>query len=269
MNRIDLTFERLRKEGKKAYIPYVTAGDPDMAVSEKIIRSLALSGADIIEIGIPFSDPIADGPTIQRAVTRSLSGGCTVKKVMFMARRLRKSILAPFVFMTYYNIIFNHGVEKFVKDSIANGVDGVIVPDLPLEESKELADISRKAGFSLVALAAPTTSPERFKKISSMAGGFIYYVSLTGVTGAKAAEAAEIGRKVRGLKKVTDKPVCVGFGVSGPALAREIAASADGVIVGSALIKLIEKDPDNKGRMPREIEMFSRSIAEAVHSVRK
>jgi len=207
MNRIDATFKNLKKEKKKAFVPYITAGDPDMAATEKIVSALAKAGADIIELGIPFSDPLADGPTIQRAVERSLKSGCKVKRVFSLVKKIRKKTQVPLVFMTYYNILFNYGLSRFIKDAKCAGADGVIVPDLPMEESGELKSIADKAGFHLILLAAPTTPPGRFKKIASLSKGFVYYVSLTGVTGARAKLSGILKKDVRRMRKLTKKPV--------------------------------------------------------------
>jgi len=267
MNRIDLSFQRLKKEGKKAFIPYITAGDPGIETTKKFVRVLAGAGADIIELGIPFSDPLADGPTIQRAVERSLSAGATTRGIFRMVRDLRKDVDVPLVFMTYYNIVFNYGIEKFIADSKKSGADGIIVPDLPMEESHELTDIADKHDFSVILLAAPTTPVDRFGKIARCSRSFIYYVSITGVTGARKALSDKLYGHIRHLKRVTDKPICVGFGVSTPGQAREVARAADGVIVGSAIINVLEKSLKNKKKMVRDVEAFGRSIARAVHSV--
>ena len=267
MNRIDKTFKRLKKEKKKAFITYIAAGDPDMRTTEKIALSLAKAGADLIELGIPFSDPLADGPTIQRASQRALEAGCTVKKVMSLVKKLRKNIDLPLVFMTYYNIVFNYGIERFIKDAGACGADGLIVPDLPMEESAELTEVADKEDFSVILLAAPTTPRERFKRIAGRSRGFIYYVSVTGVTGARKELSKQLRSDVGKMKKLTSKPLCVGFGISGPAQARAVAAAADGVIVGSALVKVIEKNLGNKRKMIAEAKKFAGSIARAVHGV--
>ena len=265
MNRIEKTFKELKKEKKKAFIPYVTVGDPDMKTSEEIIQVLAASGADVIELGIPFSDPLADGPTIQEAIQRSLKAGCSVKKTMAMVKRLRKKMDTPFVFMTYYNIVFNYGVSRFIRDSIAVGADGIIVPDLPMEEADELIKISRKEGFSLIMLTAPTTPPARFRKIAACSRGFIYHVSLTGVTGTRKKFAGRLKEEVRKLSKLTTKSVCVGFGISNLHQAKDIAAASDGVIVGSAIIKVIERNLKSKSRIVKEVSAFASSLAKAVH----
>ena len=268
MNRIDKTFKRLRKEGKRAFVTYIAAGDPDMRTSGRLIRALVKSGADLIEIGIPFSDPLADGPTIQKATQRSLKAGCTVKKVLDMVRDLRREVDTPLVFMTYYNIVFNYGIGRFIKAAKAAGADGIIVPDLPMEESEDLTRIADREDFSVILLAAPTTSPERFRKIAGRSRGFIYYVSLTGVTGTRKKLSAGLKKDIRKLKKLTSKPVCVGFGVSSASQARALAGAADGIIVGSALIKVIEKHLGDPARMVRAVEAFTGSIARAVHGVR-
>jgi len=265
MNRIQKTFKDLKTDGKKAFIPYITAGDPDMDTSKKIVRALAGAGADIIELGIPFSDPLADGPTIQKAVQRSLGAGCSVRKIFRMVKELRREVQVPFVFMTYYNIVFNYGLSRFIRDAKKCGADGIIVPDLPMEESGELTEIADKEDFYVVLLAAPTTPAERFKKISGHSRGFIYYVSLTGVTGARKELSKKLKGDVKKLKKITDKPICVGFGVSSPAQAKDVALASDGVIVGSAIIKVLEKNMSNKKQMVKSVETFARSIARAVH----
>jgi tryptophan synthase alpha chain len=265
MNRIDAKFKELRKTGRKAFIPYITAGDPDIGTTGKIVRALESAGADIIELGIPFSDPMADGPTIQRAIKRSLDNGCTVKKVFDLVRALRKDVKVPIVFMTYYNIVYSRGVERFIRDAKACGADGIIVPDLPMEESSEVSLSGDEYGFDTILLAAPTTPRDRFRKIASRSRGFIYYVSLTGVTGARKALASELKSDVIAMKKITKKPVCVGFGVSDAAQARDIASVADGVIVGSAIIKVIEKDLGKKGAIAKDVERFAASLSRAVH----
>ncbi|MFH1395696.1 MAG: tryptophan synthase subunit alpha [Candidatus Omnitrophota bacterium] len=267
MNRIDETFKKLKAENKAAFIPYITAGDPDINTTKKLSLILAESGADIIELGIPFSDPLADGPTIQKAVERALNAGCSVKKVFNMVKELRSCIQIPLVFMTYYNIVFNYGIEKFVRDAKVSGADGIIVPDLPMEESFAIKTIADKYEFNVIMLTAPTTPIERFKKIANFSKGFIYYVSVTGVTGMRDNLSGNLKTNIKNLKRVTKKPLCVGFGVSDAGQAKDIAAVADGVIVGSAIIKKIEKNLQSKNAMVNEIEIFASNIAKAVHSV--
>ncbi|MBU0682707.1 MAG: tryptophan synthase subunit alpha [Candidatus Omnitrophota bacterium] len=265
MNRIDETFKKLKAENRTAFIPYITAGDPDIASTKKLALILASAGADIIELGIPFSDPLADGPTIQKAVERALKAGCSVKKVFNTVKELRNSIQTPLVFMTYYNIVFNYGIEKFVRDAKASGADGIIVPDLPMEESCELKTIADKYEFDVIMLTAPTTPIERFKKISSFSKGFVYYVSVTGVTGARDNISCNLKNEIKSFRKVTNKPLCVGFGVSSALQAKDVAKTTDGVIVGSAIIKKIEKNIRNKTKMMREVKTFASDIAKAVH----
>ncbi|MEA3489571.1 MAG: tryptophan synthase subunit alpha [Candidatus Omnitrophota bacterium] len=267
MNRINETFKRLKAEGKKAFIPYIAAGDPDMKTSGKIVRVLAAEGADLIELGIPFSDPLADGPTIQMATQRSLAAGCTVRKVLDMVAELRRGMDVPMVFMTYYNIIFNYGVGRFIRDAKRSGADGIIVPDLPMEESEELTEIADKEDFCVILLAAPTTPPDRFRKLSGRSRGFIYYVSVTGVTGIRKKLSERLENDVIKLRKLTSKPICVGFGISDPSQARDIARVSDGIIVGSAIIKVLAGHLGDKKRMVSSVEKFARSIARAVHGV--
>jgi tryptophan synthase alpha chain len=265
MNRIDETFRQLKKEKRKAFIPYITAGDPDIKTTERIVAALAGSGADLIELGIPFSDPLADGPTIQKAVQRSLDAGCTVKKVLNMVKKLRRRIATPFVFMTYYNVILNYGIGRFVEDARSAGVDGVIVPDLPMEESAQLSAAAGKKDFCIVMLTAPTTPPGRFRRIAGCSQGFIYYVSLTGVTGARKKLSDKLKGHVRKLKKLTKKPVCVGFGVSTPRQAKDVGRVADGVIIGSAIVRIIEHNTANKRALLIRVRKFAKSIANAIH----
>jgi tryptophan synthase alpha chain len=264
MNRIDVLFKRLKKERKKALIVYITAGDPSLRVTERLMAELEKCGTDLIELGIPFSDPLADGPTIQKASQRALLKGVDIRSILKTARRARKKAKLPTVFMTYYNPVFRYGLENFVRDSKASGIDGVIVPDLPPEEAKELIDISKKRDFAVIFLAAPTSTKKRLEVIASKSRGFIYYVSLTGTTGARKRLPGDIIKHVSGLKRITKKPVCVGFGVSNASQAGRIARIADGVIVGSAVIKIIEANI-GKSTLYKNVGRFVRGIAEAVH----
>ncbi|NQT22714.1 MAG: tryptophan synthase subunit alpha [Candidatus Omnitrophica bacterium] len=263
MNRIDTKFAELKRKKKKAFIAYITAGDPDLKTTYKIALELAKNGVDLVELGIPFSDPLADGPTIQAASQRALKKGITIRSILRMARSLRKKTEIPFVFMTYYNPIYQYGLKKFVDDSKRSGVDGVIVPDLPPEEAGELLGYSQDNLFSVVFLAAPTSTNERLKTIAKKSGSFIYYVSLTGVTGARKTLSKDINDHVKKIKRMTSKPVCVGFGVSNPRQARLVSSYADGVIIGSALIKVIEKNigrRDIDRRLGRVVRSFARAI---------
>lgn len=265
MNRIDKKFKALKKDGKKAFIAYVTAGDPDLSVTEKIVLALERSGADIIELGVPFSDPIADGPTIQAASHRALSGGVTLKKIFSMMGGLRRSTQIPIAFMTYYNPVLKYGIKKFINDCSLKGVDGVIIPDLPLEEAEPLMRYAREKAISTIFLAAPTSTRKRIGMIVQRSRGFIYYVSLTGVTGARTKLPPEVLSNVRMIKSMTSKPVAVGFGISSAAQACDIAKCADGVIVGSAIVKIIDAGRKNTGSMLSKVSSFSKRIARAVH----
>lgn len=262
MNRIDAKFKDLRAERRKAFIAYITAGDPDLGSTKKLALALEGAGVDILEIGIPFSDPIADGPTIQAASYRSLMRKTTVRKILVMVESLRSETEMPIVFMTYYNPILRYGLEAFFARCRKAGVDGVIVPDLPCEEAAELVKIARSSGVATIFLAAPTSDGRRIRRIAQNSRGFIYYVSLTGVTGARRDLPRDIGSKIKALRAVTGRPIAVGFGVSDAKQARAVARLADGVIVGSAIVKIIEK---RKNIIPR-VSAFARTIAKAVHS---
>ena len=246
INRIDLKFKELRKQSKKAFIPFIIAGDPSLAITKKLIFELDKQGADIIELGVPFSDPIADGPTIQKASERALKSKTTLTMVFNLVRSVRLQMQTPIVFLIYYNLVFHYGLEKFVNSAVHSGVDGVVVPDLPLEESKELCKIAKKNKFSIIRLLAPTSSNDRIKKVSSASSGFIYYVSLTGTTGARKKLPKELGASLKNIKNITKVPICVGFGISTKEQVREVQKTADGVIVGSAIVKIIEKNIGKK-----------------------
>lgn len=263
MSRIDKVFRALTLEGKKAFIPYITAGDPDIRTTGKIVLALERAGADIIELGIPFSDPLADGPVIQQASYRALCKGASLRKAFAMVERLRLKTEIPLVFMTYYNVILKYGVPDFMASCSGAGVDGVIVPDLPYDEARELIALGRKHRISTIFLAAPTSTSDRLLKIAENSRGFIYYVSLTGVTGARRDLPPEVVSNVRMIKSITDKPVAVGFGISNVEQARRIAKVADGVIVGSAIVKIISQGGN---ALPR-VERFARSLAKAIHGV--
>lgn len=265
MNRIDKKFKELKRRGKKAFIAYVTAGDPNLSVTREIVLSLEKSGVDIVELGIPFSDPIADGPTIQAASHRALSGGVTLKKVFSMMGPLRKATQIPIAFMTYYNPVLKYGIKKFIRDCGIKGVDGVIIPDLPFEEAGELIRVSKRSGVASIFLAAPTSTKKRIKDIAKNSMGFIYYVSLTGVTGARKKLSVQAVSNVKIIKSMTKKPVAVGFGISTPDQARSIARMADGVIVGSAIVRIIANNRKNSKALISKMLNFSKSLAKAIH----
>lgn len=263
MNRIDALFSKLKRGRKKAFIVYITAGDPTLGVTAKLIECLEKSGADLVELGIPFSDPLADGPTIQKASQRALSKGANTRSILRMVRSVRKKTELPLVFMTYYNPVARYGIKNFVSDSKKCGVDGVIIPDLPPEEAEELVRAARKKDFATIFLAAPTSTKGRLKKIAEKSTGFIYYVSLTGVTGAREKLPKDIVKNVRLLKKLTKKPVSVGFGISSPEQAKRISRLADGVIVGSAVIKVIEKNAKKKD-LYKKVSRFASALRKEI-----
>ena len=265
MNRIDKSFKILRKQKKKAFIAYITAGDPGLSMTKNIVLALENAGADIIELGIPFSDPLADGPTIQAASHRALLKGATLRKIFSAVSGLRKATDIPIVFMTYYNPVLRYGIRDFVKSCKSSGVDGVIIPDLPYEEALDLIKMSREEDIAVIFLAAPTSTKARIRNIIRSSTGFIYYVSLTGVTGARRSLSGEISSNVRVIKSMTKKPVAVGFGISDIEQARSVAKNADGVIVGSAIVKIIEKYQNNNKALISKVSSFSKSLAKAIH----
>ena len=265
MSRIDKKFKELRRSGKKAFIAYITAGDPDLSATKSIVLALESAGVDIIELGIPFSDPIADGPTIQAASRRALLKGATLKKIFQMTGDLRRSTPIPIAFMTYFNPVLKYGIKEFVKDCKLKEVDGVIIPDLPPEEAKDLIRFARDEDISTIFLAAPTSTRKRIKMITVKSAGFIYYVSLTGVTGARRKLPPEVASNVRTIRSMTRKPVAVGFGISSPGQACSIARIADGVIVGSAIVRIIADNQKNSRALMLKISNFSKKLAKAIH----
>jgi len=236
MNRIAVAFERLRKSGRKGLIGYLTAGDPDMARSERNIRDAISAGLDVMELGVPFSDPTADGPAIQEASCRALAAGMTPRGVIEMVRRLRRDTQVPIVLFGYANPVFVYGYEQFCRDASRAGADGLLVVDMPFEESAELRAHARSNGLCLIPLVAPTTTPQRASLILEGAEGFVYYIMFRGVTGARSGTAADLPANVAALRKCTKLPIAVGFGVSGGAQAAEAAQAADAVVVGSAFV---------------------------------
>ncbi len=263
MNRIEEKFKRLRQEKKKAFIAFITCGDPNLAVTERLALEFACMGVDVLELGVPFSDPLADGPTIQAASARALDNKINLSDVFRLVKKLRKKIEMPIALLTYYNIVYHFGIKDFVKQAKAVGVDGVIVPDLPVEEAKDLIETAKKNKFAAIFLLAPTSDRQRIRRVSSKSGGFIYYVSLTGTTGMRKSLPKELAGQLRRIKRVTSKPVCVGFGVSNPQQARETARLADGVIVGSAIVKVIERNLGRKDLVPKVVK-FVRGLKQAI-----
>lgn len=269
MSRIKNTFNRLRKRNEKALIPYVMAGDPDIATTKRLILALEQAGCDIIELGAPFSDPLADGPTIQKAALRSLRHHTNIKDVLGLVAEIRKDSRIPLIIMTYYNLIFHYGEERFVQDAVAAGLDGIILPDLPPDEAGTLIPAAKKAGLDTIFLLAPTSTDERVKLAVRVSQGFIYYVSLTGVTGANTAlQQSAIEASIGKIKAQTDKPVAVGFGIATPDQAAQVASwGADGVIVGSALVKVIEQHAGSPDLVDRAAA-FVKSLKQGVLTAR-
>jgi tryptophan synthase alpha chain len=265
MNRLERRLDEARSDGRRSLIVYLCAGDPDLQATERLVPALAEAGADVIELGVPFSDPLADGPTIQRAAERALRSGTTLPGILDLVGRLRgKGCEVPLALMGYMNPIVRMGVEPFVARSAEVGVDGFIVPDLPLEEADPLADAAAAKGLSLVLLAAPTTPPDRLRKIGERTRGFLYFVSITGVTGARAALPAELPARLDAVRAASKAPVAVGFGISAPEQAAALAEHADAVVVGSALVAEIDR---SRGKIEGPVALV-RSLAQAVHSIR-
>ena len=261
MTRIDTTFAKLKSEGRKAFVSYIMGGDPDLETSLAVMKGLPGAGVDIIELGVPFTDPMADGPTIQLAGQRALEGGQTLAKTLDMVRRFREGDNeTPIVLMGYYNPIYCRGVEQFLSDAKSAGVDGLIVVDLPPEEDSELCIPAQAAGLNFIRLATPTTDDKRLPKVLQNTSGFVYYVSITGITGAAAAQATEVGPEVARIKAATDLPVIVGFGISTPETAQQIASVADGCVVGSAIVKEIAE-----GKPVDEVLDYVRNLAAGAH----
>lgn len=259
MSRIGKKFAELKDNGGKALIAYIMAGDPSLEDTERLIIELEKAGADLIELGIPFSDPLADGPTIQKAAARALEQGVSLRDVIDLVKRVRKVSQVPIIFMSYYNPVFKYGEEKFVNDAVRAGVDGVIVPDLPPEEAGDLTGLARGKGLDTIFLLAPTSDDDRMKTVCKNSTGFIYYVSLTGVTGAREGVSKDIKGMIRKIKAHTENPVAVGFGISRPEQAKEISSWADGVIVGSAIVKVIEENIGKK-TMAKKVHDFAKTL---------
>ena len=272
--RIERRFADLKKEGRAALVTFLTAGDPDGATSLAILKNLPAAGADVIELGMPFTDPMADGPAIQASSLRALKGGQTLRKTLEIIREFRKGENdTPIVLMGYYNPIYIYGVDKFLVDAKAAGVDGLIVVDLPPEEDKELCLPALKAGLNFIRLATPTTDDKRLPAVLANTSGFVYYVSITGITGTAAPNAARVSDAVARIKRHTSLPVAVGFGVRDAARARAIAEGADGVVVGSALIDALRETLDKDGKATagtvKAVTNLVASLAEGVRSVRR
>jgi len=262
MTRIDTKFADLKARNKKAFVAYVMAGDPDLATSLELVKGLPEAGVDIIELGLPFTDPMADGPTIQRAGQRALEGGMTLAKTLEMVRDFRQSDdSTPIVLMGYYNPIYSRGVDRFLAEAKEAGIDGLIIVDLPPEEDAELCLPAQEAGLNFIRLATPTTDDKRLPRVLQNTSGFVYYVSITGITGAAEAQATDVGPEVARIKSQTDLPVIVGFGITTPERARTIAQVADGAVVGSAIVAQI-----GAGKPVSDVLNFVRDLANGAHT---
>jgi tryptophan synthase alpha chain len=261
MTRIDDTFARLKAEGKKAFVTYVMAGDPNYDASLEVVKGLPDAGVDIIELGLPFTDPMADGATIQLAGQRALEAGMTLDRTLQMVRDFRADDdTTPIVLMGYYNPIYSRGVDTFLAQAKEAGIDGMIIVDLPPEEDTELCIPAQKAGLNFIRLATPTTDAKRLPKVLQNTSGFVYYVSITGITGAAEAQAADVAPEVARMKQSTDLPIIVGFGVKTPQSAQEIAGVADGTVVGSAIVQKIAD-----GESSQDVLAFVKSLADGAH----
>lgn len=262
MNRIDKKFYELKQKGLKAMIPFITAGDPSLDVTVDLVFKMEEGGADIIEIGIPYSDPLADGPIIQASSTRALKNGTKIDNIMDAVKKIRQKSEIPLVYLVYYNSIFKYGIERFVNEAKESGIDGLIIPDLPLEERKDIKEISEKYGIYLIPLVAPT-SKERIKSICESGKGFVYCVSTKGVTGIRNSIETDIKEYMRTVSEYTNMPKAIGFGISGPDMAKRFAPYCDGIIVGSAIVKMIN-DSRSKEDIYDNVKKFIFSIKEAI-----
>ncbi|MGK2742020.1 tryptophan synthase subunit alpha [Tepidicaulis sp. LMO-SS28] len=272
--RVDARFGKLKKEGRAGFVAFITAGDPDVETSFEILKGLPGAGADIIELGMPFTDPMADGPSVQASSLRALKAGQTMIKTLDLVRRFRKDDNeTPIVLMGYYNPIYHYGVEAFLKDAVEAGVDGLIVVDLPPEEDDELCLPALKAGVNFIRLATPTTDDKRLPAVLANTSGFVYYVSITGITGSASAKAQDVSASVQRIKRYTDLPVVVGFGVKTPEQAAEIAAVADGAVVGSAIVDAVKAELDENGKMraggTARVLGLVKTLADGAHGARK
>lgn len=261
MSRIDAKFAELKAANKKAFVAYVMAGDPNYETGLAVVKELPAAGVDIIELGLPFTDPMADGSTIQLAGQRALEAGQNLEKTLAYASALRETDdTTPIVLMGYYNPIYSRGVDRFLKEAKAAGIDGLIIVDLPPEEDSELCIPAQAVGINFIRLATPTTDDKRLPKVLQNTSGFVYYVSVTGITGAAAAQASEVGPEVARIKSQTDLPVIVGFGIRTPEAAEDIAKIADGAVVGSAIVEKV-----GAGESVSDILAFVKSLADGAH----
>jgi tryptophan synthase alpha chain len=262
-SRLDRTFRRLKDQREKALIAYLMAGDPSLSETEQLVLELEKAGADVIELGVPFSDPIADGPVIQQAAERALRSGTTLRSILSMVERIRGQSDIPLVLMAYYNSIHAFGPDRFCREAVSAGVDGLIVPDMPPDEAAPLKAPAAASGLQLIYLLAPTSTAERRAFVARQSHGFVYYVSLTGITGATLGNVSKIGENVRHIRKISHTPIAVGFGITTPEDAAHVSAIADGVIVGSAIVKQIAAGQQQQGMVAR-VSGFVQSLKSAM-----
>ena len=263
-NRIDITFSDLEKNNNKAFIAYITAGDPNLDTTLSIMHLFAQKGVDIIELGVPFSDPIGDGPVNQAAAQRAIQSGTTLAKIFQMIKTFRKTCATPLVLFSYLNPIHEFGMEHFTREAKKADIDGVLLVDGPFDMCSDLKQNLNKEGIHTIYLAAPTTSTERLKEITRNTGGFLYYISSLGVTGMRKTFSQDIGLKLKKIQSLTDKPICVGFGISTPQDAKKMSRLCNGVIVGSAFVKIISEHLDDVGPMLKKLESFTHSMVSSV-----
>lgn len=266
MGRIEATFAQLDSRGEKALIPFLTAGDPDLPTTEALLHALVDGGADLIELGFPFSDPMADGPTIQASSERALAAGTDLVGILDVVSRFRRHTNVPVILMGYYNPVFRYGIGRFAHDAAKAGIDGLLLVDLPPEEAGEVHGVLRDAGIRLITLLAPTTPRERAARLAAAGEGYLYYVSMTGVTGTQTVEAAAIEGSVLALKEVSPVPVAVGFGIATPADVAAVGRFADAVVVGSALVRVIESCGTSEQLIP-QVTAFVRSLKDALREM--
>lgn len=265
MSRLPDLFKRLKRERRAAFIAYLTAGDPSLALTERFALELQRCGADIIELGVPFSDPIADGPTIQRASARALSKGVTLRQIISCVANLRRRPGTPIILMSYYNPILHYGLQKLCSDSSESGVDGLIVPDLPPEEAQELIRYARAYKIDTIFMLSPTSTQERIRLVAAASRGFIYYVSLTGTTGSRKDLPRDLVPNLLRIKRLTKRPICVGFGLSTEGQVRKVSRHCDGFIVGSAIVEVIEQNL-GKRDIARRLGRFAKGLSDAARS---
>jgi len=261
-SRIQQCFSNIKKTGEKALVTFITAGDPDLTTTASMLKVLEEAGADIIELGIPFSDPMADGPTIQRASERALANGVTLKDILALVKQARQQVSVPIVLMGYSNPVYAYGWQRFTEDAVQAGVDGLLLVDLPPEEADELLPAAQAAGLEIIFLLTPTSDVTRIKRVSRSGSGYVYYVTVTGVTGTRQSVSDSLANELETVRRMIKLPVAAGFGISTPEQAAQVAAAADGVVVGSAIVKLFEHHHGT--HLQQEVAQLVRSLKQAI-----